>query len=50
LNAFIESDRFTPDLPSTTFRIEGKLISVTERTITVNIGFKFENGKGGHNL
>jgi len=36
LNAVIEGDQFTPDPPSITFRNEGKLISVTERTITVN--------------
>jgi ArsR family metal-binding transcriptional regulator len=36
LNAVIESDQFTPDLPSITFRNEGRLISFTERTITVN--------------
>ena len=36
LNAVIEGDQFTPDPPSITFRTEGRLISVTERTITVN--------------
>jgi len=36
LNAVIEGDQFTPDPPSITFRKEGKLISVTESTITVN--------------
>ena len=36
LNAVIEGDQFTPDPPSITFKNEGRLISVTERTITVN--------------
>ena len=36
LNAVIEGDQFTPDPPSITFKSEGRLISVTERTITVN--------------
>jgi ArsR family metal-binding transcriptional regulator len=36
LNAVIEGDQFTPDPPSITFRNEGRLISVTECTITVN--------------
>lgn len=36
LNAVIEGDQFTPDPPSITFRNEGRLISVTERAITVN--------------
>ncbi|MCB2166614.1 MAG: Fe-S cluster protein [Deltaproteobacteria bacterium] len=36
LNAVIEGDQFTPDPPSVTFKTEGRLISVTERTITVN--------------
>jgi ArsR family metal-binding transcriptional regulator len=36
LNAVIEGDQFTPDPPSITFKNEGKLISVTESTITVN--------------
>ena len=34
--AVIEGDQFTPDPPSITFRNEGRLISVTENTITVN--------------
>jgi ArsR family metal-binding transcriptional regulator len=36
LNAVIEGDQFTPDPPSVTFKTEGRLISVTERTISVN--------------
>ena len=36
LNAVIEGDQFSVDPPSITFRNEGRLISVTERTITVN--------------
>jgi len=36
LNAVIEGDQFTSDPPSVTFKTEGRLISVTERTITVN--------------
>ena len=36
LNAVIEGDQFTSDPPSITFRNEGRLISVTENTITVN--------------
>ena len=36
LNAVIEGDQFTADPPSITFRNEGRLISVTENTITVN--------------
>jgi len=36
LNAVIEGDQFTADPPSITFRNEGRLIAVTERTITVN--------------
>ena len=36
LNAVIEGNQFTPDPSSITFRNEGRLISVTERTITVN--------------
>lgn len=50
LNAVIEGDQFTPDPPSITFRNEGRLISVTERTITISVGPKFESGQGGHNL
>jgi hypothetical protein len=41
LNAVIEGDQFTPDPPSITFRNEGKLISVTELTITDNVVLKF---------
>ena len=36
LNAVIEGDLFTPDPPSITFRVEGRLISVQARMITVN--------------
>lgn len=45
LNAVIEGDQFTPDPPSITFRNEGRLISVTERTITVNAVADEEQGR-----
>jgi hypothetical protein len=50
LNAVIEGDQFTPDPPSITFRNEGRLISVTNRTITANIELKFGSMQGSHNL
>ena len=45
LNAVIEGDQFTPDPPSITFKSEGRLISVTERTITVNAVEDEEQGR-----